>query len=567
MFFLKRSKFFKSLFLIVFLSVVASVFTATPGSASSDFVATHGQLQVIGNQLCNQYGQPIQLRGMSSHGLQWYPQFVNYNSLKTLKEDWGMTVFRAAMYTDSKGYIHNPSVKNKVIEAVEICIDLGIYVIIDWHILEDGDPNIYKNQAKDFFNEMSSRFGQYPNVIYEICNEPNGWGVSWNGQIKPYAEEIIPVIRANDPDGIVLVGTSMWSQDIHHAADNPLNFDNIMYTLHFYSGTHGHDLRSRIDYAMNKNAAIFVSEWGTSDATGDGGPFIPQAQEWINYLNERNISWVNWSLCDKAEASAALNPGANPNGGWNDSELSQSGRFVKSVMRQNYNPPIPPSPTTTPTTPPTSPTPPIPTDSPIPQPPKSRIPGVIEAENYDSMSGIELEPCTEGGQNVGYIDVGDWLSYVVLIQRSGTYKVEFRVASESDSGKFSLRSDNNVLTTVTVPNTGGWQNWTTISSEVYLDAGIQTIRLYADGELFNINWMSFELKDSPTGNYTLGDINNDGYIDSSDYTLMSRYILEIVKTFPFPEGELAADINGDGIIDSADAILLSRYLLGVISTL
>lgn len=561
MFFSKRNKFFMTLLLIVILSVVASVFVVIPSSASSDFVATHGQLQVIGSQLCNQYGQPIQLRGMSSHGLQWYPQFINYNSLKTLKEDWGMTVFRAAMYTDSEGYIQNSSVKNKVTEAVEICIDLGIYVIIDWHILEDGDPNMYKNQAKDFFNEMSSRFGQYPNVIYEICNEPNGWGVSWNGQIKPYAEEVIPVIRANDPDGIVLVGTSMWSQDIHNAADNPLNFDNVMYTLHFYSGTHGHDLRSRIDYAMGKNAAIFVSEWGTSDATGDGGPFIPQAQEWIDYLNQRNVSWVNWSLADKAEASAALNPGANPNGGWSDSELSQSGKFVKSIMKQNYNPPIPP------TTTPVSPTPPVPTDSPIPHQPDKRIPGVFEAANYDAMNGIELEPCTEGGENVGYIDMGDWLDYVVLIERSGAYKVEFRVASESDSGKFSLRSGNNVLTTVTVPNTGGWQNWTTISSEVYLDAGIQTLRLYADGELFNIYRMKFESKDSSQpGSYTYGDINNDGYINSSDYALMRRYILEIIDTFPFPEGKLAADLNGDGVINSSDAILLSRYLLGIIDS-
>lgn len=561
MFFLMKGKIFKTLLLTVILSIVTSVLVVIPGSASSDFVATHGQLQVIGNQLCNQYGQPIQLRGMSSHGLQWYPQFVNYDSLKTLRDDWGMTVFRAAMYTDSKGYIHNPSVKNKVIEAVEICIDLGIYVIIDWHILEDGDPNMYKNQAKDFFNEMSSRFGNYPNVIYEICNEPNGWGVSWDGQIKPYAEEVIPVIRANDPDGIVLVGTSMWSQDIHNAADNPLRFDNVMYTLHFYSGTHGHELRSRIDYAMSKNAAIFVSEWGTSDASGDGGPFIPQAQEWIDFLNQKNVSWVNWSLCDKAEASAALNPGSSAHGGWNDSNLTQSGRFVKTVMKQNYNPPVPPTTTPPPTTDPTI----------IPQQPDKKIPGVIEAENYDQMSGIELEPCTEGGENVGYIDVGDWLDYVVTVFKSGTYKVEFRIASESDSGKFSLRSGNNVLTTVTVPNTGGWQNWTTISSEVNLDAGNQTIRLYADGELFNINWMSFELKDSPTtppptGNYTLGDINNDGYINSMDYTLMGRYILEIIDAFPFPEGKLAADVNGDGIINSGDAILLSRYLLGIIDS-
>nr|6GJF_A Chain A, ENDOGLUCANASE [synthetic construct]6GJF_B Chain B, ENDOGLUCANASE [synthetic construct]6GJF_C Chain C, ENDOGLUCANASE [synthetic construct]6GJF_D Chain D, ENDOGLUCANASE [synthetic construct]6GJF_E Chain E, ENDOGLUCANASE [synthetic construct]6GJF_F Chain F, ENDOGLUCANASE [synthetic construct] len=297
-------------------------------------VETHGQLSVKGGQLVDENGKPVQLRGMSSHGLQWFGDFVNKDSMKWLRDDWGINVFRVAMYTAEGGYITNPSVKNKVKEAVEAAIDLGMYVIIDWHILSDNDPNTYKEQAKAFFQEMAAKYGNYPNVIYEICNEPNG-GVTWSNQIKPYAEEVIPAIRANDPDNIIIVGTPTWSQDVHDAADNPLPYSNIMYALHFYAGTHGQSLRDKIDYALSKGVAIFVTEWGTSDASGNGGPFLNESQKWIDFMNSRNISWANWSLSDKSETSAALMPGASPTGGWTDSNLSASGKFVREQIRRS----------------------------------------------------------------------------------------------------------------------------------------------------------------------------------------------------------------------------------------
>ncbi|WP_078554170.1 cellulase family glycosylhydrolase [Bacillus alkalicellulosilyticus] len=317
-------------FILLFISlgiIPPTTVHALPG------VAQYGQIKVSGNQLVSQSGQPIQLKGMSSHGLQWYGGYVNKDSIKWLRDDWGINVFRAAMYTSSGGYISNPSVKEKVKEAVEAAIDLGIYVIIDWHILSDNDPNMYKQQSKEFFREMATLYGHYPNVIYEIANEPNGSNVTWNNSIKPYAEEVIPVIRAIDPDNIIIVGTGTWSQDIHHAADNPLNYSNIMYALHFYAGTHGQFLRDRIDYAMNKGAAIFVSEWGTSDASGNGGPYLTQAKQWTDFMDSRKLSWANWSLADKAEASAALLPGASTRGGWTTGQLSASGNFVRDQIR------------------------------------------------------------------------------------------------------------------------------------------------------------------------------------------------------------------------------------------
>jgi len=322
-----------SILVIVCIFILATFKLIPNKVANASTVDQNGSLKVIGTELCNSKGQPIQLKGMSSHGLQWYGNYINKSSVKALADDWGCNVVRLAMYTAEGGYITNPSVKAKVEEGIEAAIDAGIYVIVDWHILSDGNPNTYKEQAKDFFKDIASKYGKYPNVIYEICNEPNG-NVTWDRDIKPYAEELVATIRAIDSDNIIIVGSGTWSQDIHDVAANPLKVSNVMYSLHFYAGTHTQWLRDRIDDARSKNLPIFVTEWGTSDASGNGGPYLEESKVWLDYLDYKNISWVNWSLCDKNESSAALNPGASKDGKWSDSNLSPSGKFVKERIKK-----------------------------------------------------------------------------------------------------------------------------------------------------------------------------------------------------------------------------------------
>ncbi|OWA37980.1 endoglucanase [Saccharibacillus sp. O16] len=305
---------------------------AVKTNAAATFVGTHGQLAIKNGKLTDSSGKPVQLKGISSHGIQWYGDYVNKESMKWLRDDWGLNVFRVAMYTGEGGYISNPDLKKKVKEAVDAAVDLGVYVIVDWHILSDGDPNTYKTQSKAFFKEMAETYGDTPNIIYEIANEPNG-NVNWNNQIKPYAQEVIATIRSEDPDNPIIVGTGTWSQDVQDAAASPLNDKNVLYAVHFYAGTHGAWLRDRIDAASAKGLAVFVSEWGTSDASGNGGPYLTPSREWTDFMDNRGISWVNWSLSDKQEASAALRPGASKNGGWTSSQLSESGKFVRERMR------------------------------------------------------------------------------------------------------------------------------------------------------------------------------------------------------------------------------------------
>lgn len=207
-----------------------------------------------------------------------------------------------------------------------------LYVIVDWHILSDGNPMTHLEEARTFFAAMAERYRDCPAVLYEICNEPNG-AAAWERDVKPYAEQVIPVIRERSPRAVILVGGSTWSQDIHLAARSPLEGENLMYTLHFYAGNHGADLRQRLDEALKAGLPVFVSEWGVSRADGSGGVFEKEAGEWLDFLAARNISWTNWSLCDKNETSAALRPGTPPDRAWTQADLSESGRFVFGRFR------------------------------------------------------------------------------------------------------------------------------------------------------------------------------------------------------------------------------------------
>lgn len=307
--------------------VPPAVETPQPVQTRKGGVRENGKLHVAGKQLMNERGEAVQLRGMSTHGLHWFGNFATENAIKATA-DYGANLFRCAMYTGEGGYLSNSAVKDTLINAVDSAIRQDMYVIIDWHILSDGDPLTSVDAAAAFFAEMSQRYGDNPAVLYEICNEPNG-NISWNGNVKPYAERIIPVIRANS-DSIILVGSPTWSQDLHEAAKNPLDGANIIYTCHFYAGTHTDWLRQRI---VDCGLPVFVSEWGTSAADGNGGVYLEEAQRWIDFMNEQGISWANWSLCDKNESSAALVGGANVSDGISENELSESGKFVFRQFR------------------------------------------------------------------------------------------------------------------------------------------------------------------------------------------------------------------------------------------
>ncbi len=295
----------------------------------------YGALQVIGTQLCDSNGNAVQLRGISTHGLAWFPDYVNAELFRELHDEWKANVVRLAMYTaEYGGYCSGgdqKKLKQLISDGVQYATDNDMYVIIDWHILSDGDPNTHKEDAKAFFTEMSEAYSGYDNVLYEICNEPNG-GTSWSS-IKSYAEEIIPVIRANDEDAVILVGTPNWSQYVDQAAADPITaYSNIMYTLHFYAATHTDGLRSTMAAAIDAGLPVFVSEYGICDASGNGAIDEKQANAWVELMDRYGVSYVAWNLSNKNETSAVFKNSCGKLSGFTQEDLSSSGRWLYDML-------------------------------------------------------------------------------------------------------------------------------------------------------------------------------------------------------------------------------------------
>lgn len=286
-----------------------------------------GQLRVQENQLVDESGNPAVLRGISYGWHNWWPRFYNANTVKTFKNDWNVNVVRAAMGVEPDGgYIHKPDWSvNKIKTVVDAAIAEDIYVIIDWH-----SHNIRQEEAIGFFSEMAQLYGDKPNVIYEIFNEPEKQ--SWE-EVKAYSIEVIKAIREHDPDNIILVGSPNWCQDIHIVADDPIEgFDNLMYTLHFYAATHKESLRDRGDYALGKGIPLFVSECASMEATGDGPIDHESWNAWVDWMEGNKISWVTWSVSDKNETCSMFVPAASDTGPWSQNDIKPWGQIVREMI-------------------------------------------------------------------------------------------------------------------------------------------------------------------------------------------------------------------------------------------
>lgn len=301
-------------------------------------VEKYGKLSVKGSRLVDKNKKMVQLKGVSSHGMSWYPQYLNEKAFRTMRDEWGVQVVRLAMYTaEYNGYCvgndqNRKLLRNRIDEAVLAAEKLGMYVIIDWHILSDNNPQTYQAQAIQFFKTMAKRYAAKEHVIYEICNEPNG-STSWS-QIKSYAKPVIKAIRTYDKDGIIIVGTPTWSQDVDQAVASPITgYDNLMYALHFYADTHRDSLRVKLKNAVNAGLPVFVTEYGICDASGSGPVNPDEAGKWMQLLDDCQISSCIWNLSNKAETSAMLKPDCKKTYGWKKADLSSSGSWFVKMMQ------------------------------------------------------------------------------------------------------------------------------------------------------------------------------------------------------------------------------------------
>jgi len=310
----------------LFFVLFCSILQAQP-------VNKNGQLKVVGTKLCNANGQPIALHGMSFGWHNLWPRFYNKGAVHELVAKWHCTVIRASMGIElnAEGYLQNPKQSVKLMSnVIDACIKEGVYVIIDWH-----DHNIHLKEAKEFFSLMAEKYGKYPNIIYELYNEPDY--ETWP-QVKAYCEEVIKIIRAKDASNIILVGCPKWDQDINlPAADPIMGYNNLMYTMHFYAGTHKKWLREKTDAAIKSGLAIFVSECAGMEASGDGPIDIAEWNAFKTWMDDNMISWAAWSVSDKKETCSILNPSASSKGKWKEEDIKEWGNTARAALATYAN--------------------------------------------------------------------------------------------------------------------------------------------------------------------------------------------------------------------------------------
>lgn len=297
---------------------------------------SHGKLHVSGAYLYDEHDQKYQLYGMSTHGINFgsdFSRYVNKDAFQTLRDDWNTNCIRLVLYPkDYNGYCNGgdkAALKKLICDGIEYATKLGMYVLVDWHVHE-YNPQDTQKEAIAFLGEISAQYASYGNVLYEICNEPTG--APWSSAIKPYAQTVIPAIRKNAPNAVIIVGTNTWSQDLDEAWANKLNLDNVMYTFHFYAGSHS-NLKSRVENVIKSGMPVFITEFGTCDASGNGGFNMNESNSWFALIKKYNISHMNWSLCNKGETASAISTGCSKTSGWAESDLTESGKLIYNHFR------------------------------------------------------------------------------------------------------------------------------------------------------------------------------------------------------------------------------------------
>ncbi len=301
-------------------------------------VDVNGRLSVCGTKLCNEHGHPIQLRGMSTHGLQWYSSCLSGKSFNTLADHWGADIIRLSMYVQEGGYVSDPVKFTRIVNRlIAKASRRGLYVIIDWHMLNPGDPFVNLDRAKTFFKAMAARHADRPNVFYEVANEPHG--VSW-ARLKSYHEQIVALIRKKDRDAVILLGTRGWSSLGVSEGSNereivraPVMAKNVMYTFHFYAASHGTEYFEALSRA-SQDLPVFVTEFGTQSASGDGANDFERSKAYLKLMKKRKISWVNWNFSDDHRSGAVLQPGTCESGKYKAAgSLKSAGIWVRAKMR------------------------------------------------------------------------------------------------------------------------------------------------------------------------------------------------------------------------------------------
>lgn len=305
--------------LIVFIFCTFQANALQVAEAAPAPLSVHEGKIVANHQPANLAGNSLFWSNSGWGGDKYYTD----ETVRKLREEWRSDVIRIPVGVEtSGGYLEAPQANMARVETViRSSLARGLYVIVDWH---SHEAEKHEAAALEFFSSISSKYGHHSNLIYEIYNEP--LAVSWSGIIKPYAERVIKVIRNNDSDNLIIVGTPGWSQDVDIASLDPVDDTNTAYALHFYAGTHGQELRMKAQTALRNKLPLFVSEWGAVNADGKGTVNYDETQRWITFMRANDISHVNWAINDKNESASSFHP--------RSSRLTESGQLSRKIIME-----------------------------------------------------------------------------------------------------------------------------------------------------------------------------------------------------------------------------------------
>lgn len=308
----------------------AKTASAEAADSVSAFVSP---LHVSGTALLNAEGDTMVLNGPSLGWHSNWGRFYNEGTVKALKEKWGANIIRAAIGAHPSGdcvngySVDSVNAVNLAMKVIDAAIANDMYVICDWH-----SHNNTLADAKNFFTVITEKYGDKPNILYEIWNEP--LDIPWQ-EIRDYAAEVIPVIRKNAPGAVIIVGTPKWDQDVDIAAENPVDAPNLLYSLHYYAGTHKDWNREKAQKAIDAGLPLIISECGSMDHTGDGPIDYESWQAWMDFADSNNLSVLMWDIADKNETCSMISATASDNGmEWKEDDLKEWAKLARKTIKE-----------------------------------------------------------------------------------------------------------------------------------------------------------------------------------------------------------------------------------------